>query len=136
GGDIWEVCDVRRVLVEGGEARGVELADGQRLTAPRWVAPGGDPSELYGELVPEEHLTPELRERARRWQFGPLGILFSTHLALNEAPRHRAAAHDPDIDRALNYNIGYESVEDFDIQWDEIQRGLPPPKPGMQCAVH
>jgi len=135
GGDIWEVCNVRRVLVEGGEARGVELDDGQRLMATRCVAAGVDPAQLYGELVPEEHLTPELRERARRWEFGPLGILFSTHLALNEAPRHRAAAHDPDIDRALNYNIGYESVEDFDVQWDEIQRGLPPRKPGMQCAV-
>jgi phytoene dehydrogenase-like protein len=135
GGDIWEVCPVRRVLIEGGEARGVELGDGRRLMATKAVAAGVDPPQLFGELVPEERLPPELQERGKRWRFGPLGVLFSAHLALDEPPRHRAAAHDPDIDRALNYNIGYECVQDFERQWDEIGRGIPPPIPGMQCAV-
>ncbi len=135
GGDIWEVCHVQRVIVEGGEARGVELEDGRRLTATRAVAAGVDPPQLFGELLPEQHVPADLRARASTWRFGPMGILYSTHLALREPPRHRAAAHDPEIDRALNYNIGYECVQDFDVQWDEIQRGLLPRKPGMQCAV-
>jgi len=49
-------CRVRRVLVEGGRAAGVELADGERLPADVVVS-GADAAALYGHLLPADKRT-------------------------------------------------------------------------------
>jgi len=54
-------CAVRRVLVAGGRAAGVELADGERVAADVVVS-GVDAAALYADLLPGEERT----GRARR----------------------------------------------------------------------
>ncbi len=51
GSEVRLGCAVRRVLVEGGEAVGVELADGERLRA-RWVIAACDVERLYQQMLP------------------------------------------------------------------------------------
>ena len=53
-------CAVRRVLVEGGRAVGVELADGERVDADVVVS-GADAAALYGHLLPEDRRTRRVR---------------------------------------------------------------------------
>src|SRR5918998_5979213 len=53
-------CAVRRVLVEGGRARGVELADGERVAADVVVS-GGDAAALYADLLPGDPRTRRAR---------------------------------------------------------------------------
>ncbi len=67
--------------------------------------------------------------RYGRWK------LFSGHLALDEPPAYRAAAYDPDCQRAVNLCIGYESLEDLEAHLDAVLSGRPPEIPGMQCGV-
>ena len=53
-------CGVRQVLVEGGRAVGVELADGERVDADVVVS-GADAAALYGHLLPEDRRTRRVR---------------------------------------------------------------------------
>jgi phytoene desaturase len=50
-------CSVRRVLVAGGRAAGVELADGERVPADVVVS-GADATALYAHLVPRDPWPP------------------------------------------------------------------------------
>lgn len=62
GGSVRLRTPVRRVLVEGGRATGVELADGtvERATA---VISNADVQKTFGELVGSEHLPQAFAER-------------------------------------------------------------------------
>jgi phytoene dehydrogenase-like protein len=62
--------------------------------------------------------------------------LFNVHLAMNGFPRYRAAAFDPDIDRAWIVNIGFESLADFKEEFDRIRQGLLPATPRLNVAVN
>lgn len=64
GGQIRLRARVRRILVEGGRAAGVELASGERLSA-RHVLSNADPALTFGRLLPPEHGVREHR-KARR----------------------------------------------------------------------
>nr|WP_269203917.1 phytoene desaturase family protein [Motilibacter peucedani] len=64
GAELRLGTEVRRVLVEGGRAAGVELADGSRVDADVVVA-GSDARELYGHLLAPDVAAAPLR-RLRR----------------------------------------------------------------------
>jgi phytoene desaturase len=49
-------CAVHRIVVDGGRAAGVELADGERVAADVVVS-GADAAALYGDLLPEDRRT-------------------------------------------------------------------------------
>ena len=58
-------CTVRRVVIEGGRAAGVELADGGTLPADVVVS-GADASALYGHLLPRDRRTRGVRRDLAR----------------------------------------------------------------------
>jgi len=68
GGDIRLSSEVTRVLVEGGRAIGVRLADGTEVRADAVVA-NTDPGMLWGRLVEEKHVPPRLLARVRRTRY-------------------------------------------------------------------
>ncbi len=41
GGTIWEGCEVRRIVADGGVARGIELANGDRIESDRIIVAAG-----------------------------------------------------------------------------------------------
>ncbi|MCY3777048.1 MAG: NAD(P)/FAD-dependent oxidoreductase, partial [Candidatus Aminicenantes bacterium] len=55
GGAIRTGCQVRRVLVEDGRARGVELTSGETIRS-RLVVSNADPKRTFLDLVEPEHL--------------------------------------------------------------------------------
>ena len=57
------------------------------------------------------------------------------HLALNEPPNYTSSAFDPDVNRALKVNLGFESVADFQRTWAEIRQGKLPSKAAMYASV-
>ncbi|MBI5966393.1 MAG: NAD(P)/FAD-dependent oxidoreductase [Deltaproteobacteria bacterium] len=134
GGRLWEASHVREIIVEGGRATGVILDDGRRIHARRLVVSSVDIPQTFLELVGEDKLEPHIVQRAKNFKFSRF-VLFSAHLALNEPLHYTSTPFNPDINAGFNYNIGLESTEDFLGHVREINEGIPPKKPGMQCAV-
>src|SRR5690606_13888180 len=79
---------VEQVLVEGGRATGVRLADGRELRA-RTIASNLNPKLLYQRLVPRESLDTDVAERIDRYRCG--SGTFRMNVALSELPDFTAA---------------------------------------------
>ena len=79
---------VERLLVEGGDAVGVALADGRELRA-RCVVSNLNPKLLYQRLVPREHLDDATAERAAGYRCA--SGTFRINVALSELPDFAAA---------------------------------------------
>ncbi|MCK1819743.1 NAD(P)/FAD-dependent oxidoreductase [Streptomyces sp. XM83C] len=60
---------VDRIVVRGGRAVGVRTADGEPVAARRAVLADVTVPALYGELVPPEHLPPQLLTDLKRFQW-------------------------------------------------------------------
>ncbi len=128
GGDVWDMTEVTQILVEEGRAVGVELAGGRRIFG-RAVVSTIDPATTF-RLTGEHQVPSDLLERLARYQPDELS-LFAVHLALKNPPRFRAAVVNHDVNRALRYGIGLESVADHVALWDELRRGELPTRAGM-----
>jgi phytoene dehydrogenase-like protein len=85
GGVLETGRDVERVLVADGTATGVRTADGETLSAARAVVANVTPTQLYGRLLGDGDVPPELAERGRRFRYGRAEM--QIHLALSEPPR-------------------------------------------------
>lgn len=106
GGQIATGAEVREITVAAGRATGVCLADGTRLEARRFVASAIDAPGTM-RLVGEEHFPDDVRTKLRNWHWGHHSLL-TLQLALEEPPRYRAAAFEPDLDRVYNLFFGFD----------------------------
>ena len=83
GGEVRLRTPVRRILVEGGRAAGVEILDGERFTAAAVIS-NADARRTLLELVGEEHLPAGCVERCRALR--PSTSAFLVTLALDIRP--------------------------------------------------
>jgi phytoene dehydrogenase-like protein len=135
GGIAFTDREVTEILVEGGRAVGVRTRRGEEFRASQGIVSALTPHQTFLELLDgDRHLDKATIQAVRRYRYSRWK-LFSGHLALEEPPQYRAAAYDPDCQRAVNLCIGYESLADFDAHLRAITSGRPPEKPGMQCGV-
>lgn len=84
GVEISTRSPVERVLVDGGRAVGVQLADGAELFGRAVVANVG-PRLLYDRLIAADDLAPEFRRRVKGFKVG--SGTFRMNVALSELPR-------------------------------------------------
>lgn len=85
GGVVGTGWDVERVLVDGGSAAGVRLADETTIRAERAVIVNVTPTQLYGRLLPDGAVPEPIAERGRRFRYGRADM--QIHFALSEPPR-------------------------------------------------
>ena len=85
GGSCETGRDVECVLVEGGRAIGVRLADGETVASRRAVIANVTPTQLYGRLLGDGDVPPDLLAKGRRYRYGRGDM--QIHLALSEPPR-------------------------------------------------
>ena len=85
GGMVETGWDVEQVLVEGGSAAGVRLADSTSIRAERAVIANVTPTQLYGRLLPDGAVPEPIAERGRRFRYGRADM--QIHFALSEPPR-------------------------------------------------
>jgi phytoene dehydrogenase-like protein len=83
GVEILTDASVKRVLVDGGRAAGVELVDGRRIAAAI-VASNVNPSLLFRDLITPVDLLAEFRARIARYRNG--SGTFRMNVALAELP--------------------------------------------------
>lgn len=134
GGVTCGMHEVAEILVSKGRAVGVRLSDGQIMKARKLVASSLGFKQTINKLMKPESAPANLRKAADDFKLDEFS-LFAVHLALNEPPDYKAAAFDPDVNRALKVNIGFESVADFDRTWAEVRAGVLPSKPAMYTSV-
>jgi phytoene dehydrogenase-like protein len=127
GGTFINHAEVAQITTSGGRATGVELSDGRSFTANNFVASSVDVPQTFGKMVSLDDVPEPYRQKVAN--FKQTGwTLFGIHLALREQPRYASASFDPNIDRALKYNIGCESLEQLFALHDEVAEGKIPSK--------
>lgn len=102
GGAVFESRPVRKIIVSGDTATGVQLQDMEEVQARLFVASGVNTQITFFDLIDELLLPKRLTDtlngvKPDEW------TIFGVHLALSEPPRHLAGIEQPDVDRALKY---------------------------------
>jgi all-trans-retinol 13,14-reductase len=76
GGPVRLRSKVRRIIVEGGKAVGVELASGEQLRAPT-ILSNADAKRTFLEMVGEENLGPAFVQRIKDYRMAlPLFVIY------------------------------------------------------------
>jgi phytoene dehydrogenase-like protein len=125
GGRYQPQVAIDRILLEGGRAGGIVLADGRTVRARQFVASTLDVHQTFEQLIGREQLPEPFRRKLDGFQ-STAWALYGLHLALHESPRFAAASFDPNIDRALKWSIGAETMEDLFAAHRDVQAGRVP----------
>ncbi len=127
GGEIRLNTEPKRIVVEGGRAVGIETRDGELIRARHLVASSLNPHQTFLDLLGEDLLPREIRERAQRFRYNLLAPLFALNLDLSEPPRYRASDDHPELARAFMVILGLDHVEKFDEIVRHHEDGTIPP---------
>jgi phytoene dehydrogenase-like protein len=125
GGSFAPQVRLERVLIEGARATGIVLEDGRTVRAKQFVASAIDVHQTFERLIGRKQLPISLQAKLDAFQYTPW-TLFGLHLALHESPRFSAAVFDPNIDRALKWSIGADTMEDLFSAHRDVQAGRVP----------
>lgn len=85
GAEILTGAPVAEIIVGGGRAQGVRLADGREFSA-KAVMSNADPKRTLGRLVPEKALSGEFRNKVAR--IDVRGSMARLHLLIDELPQY------------------------------------------------
>jgi phytoene dehydrogenase-like protein len=132
-GQIRTSAQIERIVVENGEAKGVELEDGTRYVADKAVVSTIDTHQTFLKYVGESELPPEFTDMIHCWQWEKWSLC-NLHLAMAEPPRFAAAASQPDIDGAFLHVLGYESLDALTNHWEAMRTGGLPEDAGFNCC--
>lgn len=133
GGQIRTSVRIKRIVVENGAATGVELEDGTRYVADKAVVSTIDTHQTFLKYVGEDKLERDFIDMIRIWQWEKWSLCV-LHLALAEPPQFKAAASQPDLNRAFIHVLGYESLADLKGHWDAMSTGDMPAQAGYNCS--
>ncbi|WP_022884479.1 phytoene desaturase family protein [Glaciibacter superstes] len=112
GGTYINKAEVSKIVVDGDKATGVVLSDGREIGARQFVASCIDVPQTFNKLVGRDQMSTEYLTKVDNFKQTAWG-LFGIHLALNEAPRYIGSDFNPNINHALKYNVGAETMEDL-----------------------
>ncbi|MBI2954311.1 MAG: NAD(P)/FAD-dependent oxidoreductase [Chloroflexi bacterium] len=124
---------IKRVIVENGEAKGVELQDGTTYYASKAVLSSIDTHQTFLKYVGAENLDSEFVEKVKTWEWDEWS-LYQVHLALEHPPIFKAAASNPDVNQAAIYVLGFESQDQLIEHWKKAVKGELPSKPGFNAC--
>jgi phytoene dehydrogenase-like protein len=125
---------VRRILVNGNQAVGVELADGSRIDAAKAVITNVEPKKSFLELVGEDRLPAAFATRVKRYHSRGRS-LFCLHLAVSEPPQYRAGADNAHVNRAFSQEMFCGTVADQVEAYQEIAAGKAPRRAMLQITL-
>lgn len=118
---------VKRVIVRGGKAVGVETVDGRSFSASKAVVADTHARNLFGKLVAEDELGPEFMSRLR-W-FRPGSGMFKLDLALSGIPNWQVEG----LDRTGVVHIT-GTTHTMARAYGQIEGGRLPDEPMLICG--
>jgi phytoene dehydrogenase-like protein len=125
GGAFEPQVNIDRIVLEGGRATGIALADGPTVRARQFVASAIDVHQTFEQMIGRDQLPEAFCRKLDGFKYTPW-TLFGLHLALHESPRFKAASFDPNVDRALKWSIGADTMEDLFAAHQDVQAGRVP----------
>ena len=125
GGAYQPQVNIERIVVENGKATGIELAGGRTVRARQFVASTLDVHQTFEQLIGRAQLPAAFLNKLDGFQYTAWS-LFGLHLALDESPRFAAEKFDPNINRALKWSIGAETMEDLFSAHRDVMAGRVP----------
>jgi phytoene dehydrogenase-like protein len=125
GGTFQNQVEIDRILVEDGRATGITVADGRTVRAKQFVASTIDVHQTFDKLIGRDQLPSAFAAKLDKFQYTNW-TLFGLHLALNESPRFAAAGFDPNINRALKWSVGAETMEDLFSAFNDVKANRVP----------
>jgi len=128
GGELRTGADVERVLVSGGRATAVRVADGETIRAERAVVASVTPSQLYGQLLAEGEVPAELTRAAARYRYGRGEM--QIHIAMTEPPDWEG---DERLARTAIVHVT-PGLDGVSRAVNEAERGLLPAEATIVCG--
>ncbi len=132
GVEIRTEADVARILVQGGTATGVALANGQELRA-RVVASNADAHVTFNKLMDNRLLPPAFAEAVNRIDYNSASL--KINVALSELPRFTALP-DPTPGPQHRGTIHICPDQDYiERAYDDAKYGRPSERPVLECTI-
>ena len=125
GGCFQPQVTIEKIVVENGRATGIELADGRTVRARQFVASTLDVHQTFETLIGREQLPEAFLKKLDSFQYTAWS-LFGLHLALHEMPQFAAANFDPNVNRALKWSVGAETMADLFEAHEDVKAGRIP----------
>jgi phytoene dehydrogenase-like protein len=120
GAEIRSEAPVKRIVVENGKARGVEMWDGTILRADRVVS-NAHPTTTYLDLVGEVHLPEQVVGDIKRFRTRSGSV--KVNLALGELPKPRGWDGPVPGDPHTGIMSISPSIEYLERAWDDAKYG-------------
>jgi phytoene dehydrogenase-like protein len=130
GAAIRADSGVRRVVIRGGRARGVELESGETIEARRVVS-NAHPITTYLDLVGEEHLPDQVVSDIRRFRTRSGSV--KVNAALSALPTPTAWKGDVPGDPHRGLVAISPSIEYLERAWDDAKYGHPSERPYIEA---
>lgn len=131
GVDIFTGQAAERILLgDGDAARGVELADGTRLTA-RVVVSGADPKTTFDKLVDPGAVPASYRAALAGREYA--GVAGKVHLALDHLPGVRGFDGFGEHFKGTLQIL--PDMDHLDRVHAEAKAGIPPAQPHIECTI-
>jgi len=121
GGEFKNQTHVSRIIVDDNRATGIETEDGNTYYARQFVASTVDVHQTFEDMVGRDQLSQAMRDKLDSFEYAKWS-LFGLHLALKDAPDYTAAKFDPDINFAMKYNIGAETIDSLMSAHAEVEQ--------------
>lgn len=134
GGVVWLARKVNRVIIKDGEARGIELIDGTRIGATKFVVSSIDPPGTFLNLVGADHLDSNFVTRIKQYEFYPW-TTFAVHAGLNEPPKYTASKAEPMLNDAFHMIVGYEDTKTVWEHYEDSIQGRLPKVPAFDVMI-
>lgn len=129
GGTVLTESPVKRFIVEGGEAKGIELENGQKFTAKKAVVTNIDPKHTYLDMVDDGILDDKFIQKVKNFKTADFTIC-RVHYALNEPPKYK---NNEDMNKTPFQRI-FGSITDIKRQYAELSMGIAPTNPFLWVA--
>lgn len=134
GGVVRTSAPVRRILTEGGRAVGVELADGEQMTAARGVVSSIDARRVFTQLLDKSLVPADLRRKLERLRAGGTNISeFKIDAALSGPLDWSRFPHGQEF--SVGMQLLCPSMEYLDYVFADIERGVPPEEPAIMVGT-
>ena len=119
GGMIIDMCEVTKIIMDGGRVAGVETAEGRTLRSSVIIS-SLDPHTTFLDFVGAENLPENLKDSVERWQYDKWSY-YTLHVASKEPPKYKC--DDLFVNEAFMTIFGFESTDELLDHWDNVMSG-------------